>query len=403
MRVMVGQRYIYGSLPEEISEMRNPVKVWLAEDYAPPNCQAFFFVFSSTVVVHGVREQSDEGHLSWRTAQLVLPEGDPLVSIVNAISDYALANSAETLTVAVLNQLDLYEKLQTGLATYGISPVPFSKLKPLLTLRPLYRHHDYTILYLTLVLFGCMTMLASAGYLMLTFSKRSGLDSQIAEVEERIRSIKRNQSIGDVQDPQAVLESMGKPMRQQPSAVLDAAASAAAEFGNLSSVRFEPQANDMSTVSVMDFPVHMDKLKDTLLLDQESRAKQVLAERQWVRDIKRTGVVGEQADLIITLQIDQAPSGTAIIPPSPTVPQAMPAGQVSDTSISATMVSGTLVPATPGVSVTLPVSPVAMPMGVSAVSSIPAMVASPTQSVSGVAVPVPPVPVSSTQGEGGRS
>lgn len=355
-RVSMGQRYVYGSLPEEITEMRQPVKVWLAEDFAPANCQGFFFVFSSTVVIHGVREQSDEGQISWRTAQLSLSETDPLTSIIDAISDFALANSTETLTVAVLNQLDLYEKLQTGLATYGISPVPFSKLKPMATMRPLYRHLDYTIFYLTLVLFGFIVLLASGGYLFLNVTKRNSLQTQIDDVQREIDQIKmdNHQSVGQIADPQAVLDSMGRSMPQLPSAVLDAAASAGSEFGELVSLRFAPaEGPNEQEVTLM-----VQRAKDALLLDEERRAQRLLTQRPWVRSIKRNGQVGEQASLAIGLQISQAPSATAvmveqsrqpveIIKAAPQPLDASATVTVSETTpVSATAISGTTVPPT---------------------------------------------------------
>lgn len=313
-RVFVGQRYIYGSLPEEIAELRTPVKVWLAEDFAPQGCQAFFFVFSATVVIHGVREQNDEGQMSWRAAQLSLSESDPLRSIINAISDYALANSAETLTVAVLSQLDIYEKLQAGLATYGISPVPFSKLKPPATLKPLYRHLDYTIFYLTLAIFAALTFAASLGYLFLVYTQRNQLDAKIADTQNQIQNIKRNQSVGTVEDPQAVLAALGKPMRQQPSAMLDAAGTAANQFGELNRISYEPVSDDMSAATEVNINAEVSKMKDMLLLDQESRGRGVVAQRPWIRSIHREGQVGEDGNLVITVQIDQAPTTTIPLP-----------------------------------------------------------------------------------------
>jgi hypothetical protein len=373
-RVFVGQRYIYGSLPEEIAELRNPVKVWLAEDFAPQGCQAFFFVFSETVVIHGVREQNDEGQMSWRTAQLSLSEGDPLRSIINAISDYALANSAETLTVAVLNQLNLYEKLQTGLATYGISPMPFSKLKPPITLKPLYRHFDHTIFYLTVVIFAALTFAASLGYLGLVYNQRKQLDEKITGVQAQIQNIKRNQSVGTVQDPQAVLNALGKPMRQQPSAMLDAAGTVANQFGKLSKLEFTPSGDDMSAVTEVDIAANVDNMKDMLLLDQESRGRGIVAQRPWVRAIHRQGAVGEMGDLVISVQVDEAPTTTIPLPDrdaevplirlapgeassvvTPTAPAAVPSSTSTPGAASSTMpapVSATAPSATTPVSST---------------------------------------------------
>ena len=312
-RVLAGQRYIYGYLPEEIAELSTAVKVWLAEDFAPAGCQAFFFVFSNSVVIHGVREQNDEGQLSWRTAQLVLPQRDALSTIINAISDYALANGSDALTVAVFNQLELYQQLQEGLKTYGVSPVPFSRMQPVSGVKPLYRHLDYTILYLTLALFGVIIFAASGVYLYYTYHKRNALDDQIHRVQTDIRNIKRTKSIGDVQDPQSVLESMGKPLKQMPSAIIEAAASAGRQFGDLTSINLSPGPSSEDNENMQDVQASLVNMKDTLLLDQEERGHQLVAQRPWVRVAKRRGTVGESGDIILALQVDQAPSATTVL------------------------------------------------------------------------------------------
>ncbi|PZP39996.1 MAG: hypothetical protein DI585_02270 [Pseudomonas fluorescens] len=321
-RVHIGRRFIYGSLPTEISDLRQPVKVWLAEDYAPVQSQAFFYIFSNNVVIHGVREQDDEGFQNWRTAQLALDSTDPLKSIINAISDYALANSVESLTVAVQSKLDLYEQLQAGLATYNISPVPFTKLKPQPSLKPLYKHSDFTILYLTLALFGFITLLASATYAMLAYMQRNSLKSEAAEIQSRIDSIKFNQSVGQITDPRAVLQTMTRAINQQPSAIIHAAGASAAELGDLKSIKvlFDGASDGQSVpppagqINVLASVVNM---KDDLLVDQEQRAEGVLSQRPWVREMWRGGAVGETGDMTVSLQIDD----TNLPKPAPTEPQ----------------------------------------------------------------------------------
>ncbi|RYG61567.1 MAG: hypothetical protein EON60_03055 [Alphaproteobacteria bacterium] len=318
-RVHIGRRFIYGTLPQEISNLRQPVKVWLAEDYAPLNAQAFFYIISPTVVIHGVREQDDEGYQNWRTAQLSLDETDPLKSIINAISDYALANPTEGLTVAVFNKLDLYERLQAELVTYNISPIPFSKLKPQPNLKPLYKHRDYTIMYLTFALFGIITLMASAGYLIITYLTLGELKREVESIQNEINSIKFNQNIGKISEPQQVLQTMARSINQQPSAMLHATAEAAANFGALNNVRaifdssLAEAPQNVGEGQLMTL-VRIEKMNDELLLQQEYKALDVLSSRPWIREIQRSGAVGDAGDLAFILQIDQAPSSTVPMP-----------------------------------------------------------------------------------------
>lgn len=362
-RVHIGRRFIYGSLPNEISDLRQSVKVWLAEDYAPVQAQAFFYIFSNSVVIHGVREQDDEGFQNWRTAQLAVDDADPLKSIINAISDYALANPVEALTVAVMNKLDLYEKLQAGLAIYNISPVPFSKLKPQPSLKPLYRHHDNTILFLTLALFGIIMLIASGSYMFIAWSNLNRLTADAEAIQQDIDNFKRNRSIGQISDPKAVLQAMSRSLNQQPSAILHAAGEATASLGSVGSVKvvFANSDSDGGAITGLEagqigVKVDIGKMIDELLLTQEESAQAISNARPWVREIRRMAPVGDRGELAVILQIDQAPSATVPMPDThpvevtaigqlPIAPS--PTNLAPETDASSTTATSETEPATP--------------------------------------------------------
>ncbi|NBV54209.1 MAG: hypothetical protein EBR79_00630, partial [Proteobacteria bacterium] len=316
-RSISGQRFIYGYLPEEIGELRQAVKVWLAEDFAPADCQSFFYVFSPEVVIHGVREQSDEGYISWRTAQLVLTGSQPLQSFTNAVADYVMSNPGATVCVAVLNQLDLYRQLQGLLEPFKISPIPFSGLKVAAGVRPLYRHMDHTIIYLTGALFGVLVMCASVLFWFFNWSERIQLDNEIENTQNQIRNIQINQSTGHISSPQDILDAMSKSYNQQPSAIIDAAASAAAQYGSLVQINFMPaeytteasrNPPQQQTVKAM-----VNEPRDKLLVEQERRGGLLVQQRPWVRSIQRSGAAGNQLQLLVSLQTSNAPDAPAAV------------------------------------------------------------------------------------------
>lgn len=353
MRVFSGQRYIYGYLPEEVQELRQAVKVWLAEDFAPSDCQAFFYVFSPEIIVHGVREQSDEGQQSWRTAQLVLQGQDPLRALTNAITDFILANPGGNICVAVLNQLDLYRKLQGALEPYQIAPVPFSTLKPSTAIKPLYKHMDHTLIYLTGLLFGLIVLLASAAFWILNHQKRAQLEAEIQETQEQIRNIQINQSTGHIRRPQSLLDNMAKAFNQQPSAIVDAAASVGVQFGELENINFKPIENlsgDKTPPIEQEVMVSIKNSKDKLLIGQERRAQQILIHRPWVRTLKRTGSVGDQIRLAVTLQTEGAAEPAADLLELASLPVSYT--ELTDPSITQ-LVSGTDISATMALSETI--------------------------------------------------
>lgn len=344
-RVFSGQRYIYGYLPEEVRELRQAVKVWMAEDFAPVDCQAFFYVFSPDTIVHGVREQSDEGQQSWRTAQLILPGNDPLLALTNAITDYVLANPTATLCVAVLNQLELYRKLQSVLEPYHISPVPFSTLKPQASLRPLYRHFDHTLLYLTGVIFGILLLVASSAFYFLNWSILNKLQREIESVQTQIKNIQINQSTGHIRHPQALLDNMTKAFNQQPSAIVDAAATVGAQFGDLIQINFKPpevasSGGQPRHNNLQDVLVNVKKARDKLLFGQEKRAQLILANRPWIRSIRRTGTNGDQSQLIVTVQAEGAPVPSESIMALAKTPVSMTEIDISATDVTPTTFLG---------------------------------------------------------------
>lgn len=346
-RVFSGQRYIYGYLPEEIKELQQAVKVWLAEDFAPANCQAFFYVFSPEVIIQGVRETADEGQMSWRTAQLVLSGEEAGKALTNAVTDYVLANPTAVVCVAVLNQLELYQKLQTSLQAYGIEPVPFTTLKPLAGVRPLYRQFDHTLIYLTSILFGILMLLGSIAFYFLNWAARTKLESEIADVKKSIESIQLNQSTGHIREPQLLLDIMAKGFNQQPSAIVDAAARFAVQFGELTQVTFQPPemaGSAQAQSTQQEIIVNLTKSKDKLLFDQERRARALEGNQPWVRSARRTGSAGEQTQMVITVQSDQAPL--------PTDEQIKAAATPVDTASITSKISSSLA----GVSGSLPVA-----------------------------------------------
>lgn len=313
-RVYSGQRYIYGYLPEEIRELRGAVKVWLAEDYAPADCKAFFFIFNDNIVIHGVSEKTDEGLQFWRTAQLTMGANNSSGTIGSFIADYAVSNPDAKICVAVLNQLDLYQQLQKTLVDYQITPVPFTTLKHNPEVRPLYRHVDYSLIFSTGVLLSAIIFMSCVGFYFVNWSEKVRLEEEVVDIESQIRNIQLNQSTGHVREPQLILDTMAKVFNQQPSALIDAAASMASNFGDLAEVAFSPpEFTGSSNQGVLQqkLKVKIEKGKYKLLVEQEKRAQNFLSQTPWIRQVVRTGAPGNALTMDILLQSEGAPLPSA--------------------------------------------------------------------------------------------
>jgi hypothetical protein len=265
-----------------------------------------------------------------------------------------------------------------------VFPVPFSKLKPALNVKPLYRHFDFTLLYITLLLFGGIILLSSLGYFFYTLHNKNKTEGQIEDIQQEIRNIQLNQNIGRISDPQAVLAAMGKATDIPPSSVVQTAADFGKEMGEVTRISFNPTVlfGAQTPPATEKVQINVNPMHDRLLVDQEQTAANGLKSRSWLRSIQRTGNVGESADLELEVQIiDASPEQARPAPveaptsePSLSIPAivtppvgaasstqpAIPAGAVSVSAPVNKIVSGT------AVSVTIPArssptGPVAMP------------------------------------------
>ena len=321
-RVNKGLRTIYGQLPNELRERRERLKVWLAEDLAPAEAEAFFFVFTPQVIVHGVRERNDEGKLVWRTAQLVLPKAaDETKPLETALADYMFANQGQNVCVAVVNELKLFRTVQQLATPLGLTPVPISTLKPVTGTAPLYSHLDFTWAYVLLMMMVIAGVLSVAGYYIVKQQEALKIEAQIHAIETQINSVEINPRVGHIRQAQTVVASIRQSFSRSPADILAAAGEVVVPFGSVESIKlgFTPperlQALGIQPTSGQEpVEVAVVESKDVLLADQAARAAETLTSAPWVRQMVRFGEVGLNSTFILMLAIDQAgiePNGEA--------------------------------------------------------------------------------------------
>lgn len=311
-RVRGGQRTLYGYLADEISSIRANLRVWLAEDFAPADAEAFFYILSPQVILHGLREVNDDGIMQWRVAQFGTNLQDGTSELDNAITDYLLIHPGAPVCVAVYEQLAIYQELQKVLKSYNISPVPFSTLKPDSRLKPLYRHADFTLLLLIAGLFGTLLIAGSAFYWWMSSHTLSGLNKQIAAVKAEIASIHITQNLDSVSNPEDMLADMAKSLSVPPSSLLDAAATVGVAFGPLEQVAVGvmPQSAEAGFYQItLDLP----KFHEPLLIQQQQKSEDLMRQWPWLRSIIRNDAGGDNGTLEIALQI--GPDAMGVLPP----------------------------------------------------------------------------------------
>lgn len=312
-----GQTVVYGVLPESLAQRRQSIKVHLAQDFAPATTNAFYYVMDPKWIVHGRKEVNDEGRDEWRVTLLKTKDNQtPTMVVREAVAELMVENAESRTTVAVYENLDLYQELKDALQPFDIQPVPFTTLKVSPRTKPLYRQIDFTPLMLLGFLLAVGLLGAAIFYWLIYWRQAAQLDAEMETVRSQIVNVQINKSIGDIREPENMLASMEKAFNQKPSAIMNAAAMYGKEFGELEGVMFN--TNDTTTSrsagglrAVTDkqhlVRVLVAKPTNTLLVDQERLARILLEKAPWVRRVENIpqGQSELTIDLVLQTENDQ--------------------------------------------------------------------------------------------------
>jgi hypothetical protein len=346
---------VYGPVPDEITQRRQAVKVYLPEDLVGDDDTSFFFLINPQWVVHGNRATDDEGHVSWRTTTLRVRDKQSAARLISAgVADQLLVGNNAKIVVAVHTAAEaLLPEVAASVQPLGVTPLKLTALKANLggKYKPLYKHGDFAVVLVALILVAALIFLGMGLRWVLNRTELAQLDGQMESVRNQISTIQLNKNLGHIRNPQGVLDAMAVAIKQQPSAILDSAGQLAAKFGELGrlEVQLTPDQNGAAPAAggpeptTMDVVATLDKSVDKLLVDQEQRAKLELDNRPWVRMIENTGSA-EQPILRMNVQLTEPEPGSQP-PPLPTpVPAPAPAVQQARVLSKTAVVSGTVSP-----------------------------------------------------------
>ena len=296
-----GAAVVYGLLLQELSERRHAIEVFLPEDYVPEGCSVFYFIFGDRWIIHGVRSVSDDGVASWGSSRLDAGERGVVETLVGAISERVVEGVRENICVAVHHNAELQAELAQALEPLGQEVVRFDTLSIPRDRAPLYVHRDHGLLFIVMAMVSLLLFAGAAAYAFSSFMDLRDLNQVNAGLEAQIHSTKDNRRLGNVRNPNLVLDFMSKPLKQKPSSIIDAAARAAGTFGQLKRVEFETSKVTTKRVQKKDdkgnlvwtneavLPVQtvVEGAQNYLLVDQERIAKTAVHEKPWVRYMER--------------------------------------------------------------------------------------------------------------------
>lgn len=310
---------VHGLLPESMQERRSGLEVFLPEDFAPDGTSVFYFVISNRLIVHGVRSVNDDGGANWGVSRLDTTKEGARNVLITAVSERIAGGVRENICVAVHDD-KIFNTITEAMEPFGQNVVRMADLAPAKTVQPLYVHRDHGMMYIIFAMVALILFLAASFSAVTSFFGLSSLKDEIVSIEKQIQVTKSTQRLGTVQNPNAILDFMSRPLKQRPSSILHAAGEVATILGEVSHIEIDTTRAQSQIVKKIDangkitwgneqyLPVKtiVEGREKYLLIDQERVAKAALEDRPWIRHIERAavGAAGANMALEVGIRID---------------------------------------------------------------------------------------------------
>ena len=163
---------------------------------------------------------------------------------------------------------------------------------------------------LSTVVFAGLLVLLAIGYFLFSMYELKQAETKVAAIQAELSRLQSDTRLGNLVNPKEVLNALGKPLKQRPSAIVHAVAEVAATFGNLEAVELSQEDTSSRSASRRQGPKLSATMPGTLevlatvkvdgtpglLVDQERVALAAFESRPWVRYIQREG--GNNSDTL---------------------------------------------------------------------------------------------------------
>lgn len=309
---------VYGLLPEELEERRRTIDVYLPEDYAPTNCSVFYYVFGNRWMVHGERTVNEDGRASWASSKFDAKDGSIVDELLAAVSERVAEAKKENICIAVHGSDEVLRDVQARLQPFGLEVVRFSSLTRPREAKPLYIHRDHGLVFVVAAMLALLMFFSAAAFTFKGNLDLKEIQQRITQLERQIQETQTNTRLGNIRNPQTILNFMGKPLTIRPSSVLHAAADASTSFGVLNSVDFEAtkvvprsyqQPDEKGTVRTVNEKLTIVRTVakgrgDMYLLDQENIAASLMESAPWIRTLERRPGTQDSVQLDVGVRIE---------------------------------------------------------------------------------------------------
>jgi hypothetical protein len=302
---------VYGNVPKDISELRQEVKAYLPEDFAPLDVNVLYYVVGENLIIHSVRTIEVDGTSKWNSLYIELEKkGAGVLNVVeNLISERIVSVNDEKILVAYTNLPEaIKEELYTRVNQFGVLVEPMENLTDHRQKTPVYSHKDNSILLMIFIIIAAILTVLSLSYYISGKNNYSSSEDKIVKLEQELRTSLSKMRLKKVSNPQQVKDSVEKTFKARPSAILHSAAEVASLFGVLETITLTKNYQDRFTRAVENKPqddviyvqANVRANENSLLIDQERLAKSVYETRKWIRSIERSNRSGDGS---LTLKI----------------------------------------------------------------------------------------------------
>ncbi|MCP4355833.1 MAG: hypothetical protein GY793_09440 [Proteobacteria bacterium] len=310
---------VFGTLPSELYNLKNEVKVFFPEDLLSDDINVVYYAIGESVIVHSVRMLNADGGIGWNSIFIELDEkGSGIIRILeNLISERVVSNNDEKIMVVYTDISDgIKEELTQHISPYVDIIRPMSELKGYKDVKPLYVHKDNTILMLVITLIAMILFGLSMFYYYTGNEKLEKRDLQIQNLRQEFKASLSKRRLKKVSNPQVVKNSIEKTFKAKPSSLIHAGSEVASLFGVLVSIELEKRRPNRANRTVENNPeddivyivAQVRNSNKDLLVDQERLAKSVYETRRWIRSIERVNKA-DNGTLLLKIGIYVGESG----------------------------------------------------------------------------------------------
>src|SRR5690606_8734314 len=147
-------------------------------------------------------------------------EGGVVDELLTAVSERVAEAKKENICIAVHGDDGVLKDVQERLQPFGLEVVRFSSLTRPREAKTLYVHRDHGLLFMVAAMLALLMFFSAAAFTFKGSLDLAEIKQRITQLEKQIQETQTNTRLGNIRNPQTILNFMSKPLTIRPSSVL---------------------------------------------------------------------------------------------------------------------------------------------------------------------------------------